>query len=558
MNKFSAVFAVFTALVLAVSCDSGLKFENPNDPNNQISQSETGELGGKCYPNKTCNEGLICDKESNSCVKDSGNADDSESTDTVSKNCGNRVLDEGEVCDGGAKECSEIDAGYIGGYATCKTNCKEWDTTRCQGTPVNSDPADTGDPEPTDISDSDTGDSSGLGTDSNGIWVDPKPFNGTVHLMWENPMGNKGTGGVGPNHANSQTYCDNLVLAGHDDWRLPTIDELRTLVRGISTIEPGGKCPTSESCSDQATCNDDKENTQGFGNSCLGCEALNTDKYDPADSYLDFDNDCQLSSSQLENNECYIVKAMHGDPCDGTWSSTPNTETKAKLMGAYWYLNYKSGIIHSDADMLSGVNWVRCVREGTAADVTEEEEEPVDPSQNWECTADTDCTGGKTCRNHKCVNETYTAANGLEWQRGKIIETLNRWEEGVGRVEGWEAAKSYCENLEYAGHDDWRLPNIDELKSLVMGCSATNECTVGADQEHAGYTANYSDACKGCSSGNYLSAEVGSQIDHPYWSSTEDPTSNNRSWSINFLTGEVFYDYKTASNYARCVRGSMN
>ena len=31
----------------------------------------------------------------------------------------------------------------------------------------------------------------------------------------------------------------------------------------------------------------------------------------------------------------------------------------------------------------------------------------------------------------------------------------------------WQAALSYCENLERGGTDDWRLPNIRELESLV-------------------------------------------------------------------------------------------
>ncbi len=31
----------------------------------------------------------------------------------------------------------------------------------------------------------------------------------------------------------------------------------------------------------------------------------------------------------------------------------------------------------------------------------------------------------------------------------------------------WYDAINACENLEYAGHDDWRLPNINELMSIV-------------------------------------------------------------------------------------------
>jgi len=31
----------------------------------------------------------------------------------------------------------------------------------------------------------------------------------------------------------------------------------------------------------------------------------------------------------------------------------------------------------------------------------------------------------------------------------------------------WQKALKYCESLEFAGHDDWRLPNVRELQSIV-------------------------------------------------------------------------------------------
>lgn len=43
-------------------------------------------------------------------------------------------------------------------------------------------------------------------------------------------------------------FCSNLDYAGHSDWRLPTIDELRTVVKGYKDIEPGGRCRVDEDC----------------------------------------------------------------------------------------------------------------------------------------------------------------------------------------------------------------------------------------------------------------------------------------------------------------------
>ena len=96
------------------------------------------------------------DENGNAGDSDTTDTDQADSTDTAAATCGNKVVEDGEVCDGNAEECGKIDAGYIGGYATCKTNCKGWDTTECQGTSVNPDPADSDDTTDTNHDTTDT------------------------------------------------------------------------------------------------------------------------------------------------------------------------------------------------------------------------------------------------------------------------------------------------------------------------------------------------------------------------------------------------------------------
>ena len=85
---------------------------------------------------------------------------DTGDTDTAqTAECGNKIIEEGEICDGGAQECSAINPAYTG-YAYCKTDCSGWDESNCQGgdTPVEpTDPTDPTEPtnptEPTDTTD---------------------------------------------------------------------------------------------------------------------------------------------------------------------------------------------------------------------------------------------------------------------------------------------------------------------------------------------------------------------------------------------------------------------
>jgi len=49
-------------------------------------------------------------------------------------------------------------------------------------------------------------------------------------------------------YSKAAEHCENLDYAGHSDWRLPTIDELRTVVVGYRDIEKGGRCKVGSKC----------------------------------------------------------------------------------------------------------------------------------------------------------------------------------------------------------------------------------------------------------------------------------------------------------------------
>jgi hypothetical protein len=146
------------ALFLIVSCG--------DDP---VTEAETGTLGGNCYPNRTCNDGLECsaagvciDKaaqndspdddgsdggtadDTDSAADDTDSAADSDTTDTSDTvpdddpagedgaKCGNGTVEDGEICEiGDTRPCSEIDSSYKSGNVECNDHCNGWLTVNC-------------------------------------------------------------------------------------------------------------------------------------------------------------------------------------------------------------------------------------------------------------------------------------------------------------------------------------------------------------------------------------------------------------------------------------------
>ena len=52
---------------------------------------------------------------------------------------------------------------------------------------------------------------------------------------------------------------------------------------------------------------------------------------------------------------------------------------------------------------------------------------------------------------------------------GTVTDTSTglMWQQETADSMNWESAISYCEDLSLAGYDDWRLPNRNELQTLV-------------------------------------------------------------------------------------------
>ncbi|MFC2074369.1 DUF1566 domain-containing protein [Campylobacterota bacterium] len=101
------------------------------------------------------------------------------------------------------------------------------------------------------------------------------------------------------------------------------------------------------------------------------------------------------------------------------------------------------------------------------------------------------------------------------------------WQDDMSVVSAektYAGAKKYCENLDFAEYNDWYLPTVGELKSIVK-----------AD--------NYPRAIF------KVFQNVASDY---YWSSSEH--TSEYAWIVLFIYKDVVYYHKTDINYVRCVR----
>ena len=121
--------------------------------------------------------------------------------------------------------------------------------------------------------------------------------------------------------------CGALTLCGFDDWTVPTIDELRSLIRGCPSTVTGGTC--------------------GVTNACLGTAC---------------DTGCGICDylAGPASGACYWPAGLNG-PCSGYWTSSIYYNPDPDYMSyRYRFGDFTTGSINS-CDPSDG-NFVRCVR----------------------------------------------------------------------------------------------------------------------------------------------------------------------------------------------------
>ena len=123
----------------------------------------------------------------------------------------------------------------------------------------------------------------------------------------------------------------------------------------------------------------------------------------------------------------------------------------------------------------------------------------------------------------------------------------------------WNDAVNYCKNLSEKDSTDWHLPNIDELRKGIIGCSKTEsggECKVSeqsgclsSDCKNPKGSCN----CERIAKGSFYSANC-DEDNVALWSSSTLSDNPNSAWGIVYYSAMVGSNKKNGKFYARCVR----
>jgi hypothetical protein len=200
-------------------------------------------------------------------------------------------------------------------------------------------------------------------------------------LMWQQDPGEKMT------FDEAAASAEDFSLAGYDDWRLPTIKELYSLIQ-FSGYDPSG----------------DTSELVPFIDDVFNFE------------YGDTDNGERIIDSQFASSNKYVYTTMGGDEtmfgvnfADGRIKGYPTRMTPSGQPKTFF-------VIYVRGNSEYGINEFMDNGNGTITDL----------------------------------------ATALTWMQ-------NDSESGMA----WDDALAYCENQDFAELDDWRLPNVKELQSIV-------------------------------------------------------------------------------------------
>ena len=310
-----------------------------------------------------------------------------------------------------------------------------------------------------------------------GIWTDPK-----TGLTWARiSIGQRWENGqcVGDakklNWHNAQKANENFRLAGFNDWRLPTNDELKTIIKG------------------------------------------NHHLFNPSQKGIFWS-----SSSYNESNAWYIdahkINSISGKSSQGfirlVRGNAQNTPSQSKIQKSAAPQKTVQPVIAKPKPSTTPT------KQPIQPQTVQKTVQPVAPQQQTTPPI-TELDQGVWADPNTGLMWARISI-GQEWKNGKCLGDAKRL--------NWDNAKKECRNSKLANFNDWRLPTIDELKTLMIqgksGYNCPQNMLYQPNKDSFGY----------------------------YWS--DSPNVEIYAWDVGFDYGTSNYGSKNYNYYVRAVRGN--
>jgi len=188
---------------------------------------------------------------------------------------------------------------------------------------------------------------------------------------------------------------------------------------------------------------------------------------------------------------------------------------------------------------------------GGDADTDTDTDTDTDADTDTDTDADTDTDGDTDTEPKDCAGSGgwYDEATDLCWQ----ISGFN----GLSHQEAIDT----CDSAEAGNNADWRLPDVDELRTLIAGCELTEaggDCQVVDGSGSPDWETEY---CLGCESyegpgvgGCYWEEVFGDVCDTGFWSSSVNTYSTDFVWYVSYHRGRVDSAPRETGLKVRCVR----
>jgi len=224
------------------------------------------------------------------------------------------------------------------------------------------------------------------------------------------------------------------------------------------------------------------------------------------------------------------------------------------------------GCVQNPEDVVGALEFYVCFKTSKGNLFFADEELPKTTEQ---CTTPCDASGDECLP--ECSDNGVTPCSdpesGLTWS--DISSSYISWTETDSSGTVTYPAKEHCEGLEEDGFDDWRLPNIDELRTLLIADRIKTNCKVSETAECLSYadcwscsecteTATQSSESNACAIWDYSAEDIYSKLGDKkinLWSSSLLSDKPKNVWYIDFDYGAV--DNLPQVNegvYVRCVR----